>query len=171
MLTDEEKALWAAINRTTRKIKHNMANLDKPVSSSALKKRIRENISKEVFIDLNLHGIGVGNLKKRGTFGVELIKVQKNVVIEATIDLHGSTQLHAEGLIKRFLCSSQVLGKHWVRIITGKSGVLFQVVPEFLKKNAEFVSGYMYAKDSDGGKGVIYVRIRVIGHNRDDLVR
>lgn len=95
-------------------------------------------------------------------YGVDrlLPRKAKSIVIEATLDLHGDTRAQAQEHLFQFLYRSQLLGKRWVRVITGKSGVLRQDVPGWLKENSPLVSGYTQAPDFDGGCGALYVRVR-----------
>lgn len=95
-------------------------------------------------------------------YGVERLPQNKARTIwpEATLDLHGLTQAQAVPRLQTFLYESQALGRQWVKVITGKSGIFFVLMPRYLLANAPFVSGYLHARARDGGSGALYVRIR-----------
>ena len=99
---------------------------------------------------------------KGAHFGVDRIlpKKTKSIVIEAFLDLHGDTRAQAKENLFQFLYKNQLLGRRWVRVITGKSGVLCQEVPSWLEEYSSLVSGYTQAPQQDGGRGALYVRIR-----------
>ena len=104
------------------------------------------------------------NVPPHKNFGVEFITRRKNsgVKISEHIDLHGYTKNEAEVVLRNFLRKNQILQSEWVKIITGKSGVLFAYVPILLKELSVFVSRYKYAPPKDGGIGAIYAKIRKI---------
>ena len=114
-------------------------------------------------------------------FGIEVYpgRQRRKIIPIARLDLHGYTRAQADQLMITFLQkyyaddrntvkkpnlkSSKHLNQNkpvWVQIITGKSGIFFSYVPEFLKKQSHLVSSYVYARDNDGGKGALYVRLR-----------
>jgi DNA-nicking Smr family endonuclease len=95
-------------------------------------------------------------------FGVHVFqrKKLKKQAIVASLDLHGCSRAQAECAVQDFLYKNYMIGNQWVRIITGKSGVLHSYTPELLRKYANFASGYTYARHDDGGAGALYVRIR-----------
>ncbi|MDR0632572.1 MAG: Smr/MutS family protein [Holosporales bacterium] len=86
-------------------------------------------------------------------------KIKKGDIV-AELDLHGYTLIQAEYAIRDFLYKNYMLGTTFVKIITGKSGVLCSRTPEFLRKYAKFASGYTHARRDDGDGGALYVRIR-----------
>jgi DNA-nicking Smr family endonuclease len=95
-------------------------------------------------------------------FGVQVFqrkKLKKGAIV-ASLDLHGCSRAQADRAVQDFLYRNYMMGNQWVRIITGKSGVLHSYTPELLRKYANFASGYTYARHDDGGAGALYVRIR-----------
>ncbi len=84
------------------------------------------------------------------------------IEINARLDLHGHTQDMAYGALRGFLSRACYDGAGFVLVITGKSGVLNRVVPQWLRE-AEFrmlISGFHEASPRHGGRGALYVRLR-----------
>lgn len=154
-ITEEDLIFWRTINQKTKKLKHDTV----PIKPSSSKKNC---VSSQLPSDPVLPDRTVRSFDH---LNVELIsaKKAKKIIIEATIDLHGYTQLQAENAVCRFLYQSQLQNRRWVKIITGKSGVLFHFIPSLLKQNSAWTSGYLYARLNDGGAGALYVRIRRLG--------
>jgi DNA-nicking Smr family endonuclease len=93
----------------------------------------------------------------------EKAKVARGKVeIEARLDLHGHTQAQAHGALLRFLRHSADHDKRVVLVITGKSGVLRQQVPQWLAlpEFRAFLVGYEQAAINHGGEGALYLRLR-----------
>ncbi len=91
------------------------------------------------------------------------------VAIDMRIDLHGLTQIAAEGRLKRFLHDAQGAGAKVVLVITGKGaadggerGVLRRMTPHWLSSAdmRAVVVGFEEASPAHGGTGALYVRIR-----------
>jgi len=91
--------------------------------------------------------------------------------IEARLDLHGMTQARAHGALRGFLRQASEDGMTFVLVITGKGrtgapegerGVLRRQVPEWLSQPEfrAFVVGFEEAHISHGGGGALYLRIR-----------
>lgn len=164
VLTLEEKDLWELSNQSTKKLSRN--NVPLPPASSPQKRertKLLDPISpmnfpqgskdfSDTFSQSSVH------------FGVDKIlpKKAKNIVIEGSIDLHGLTRTQAQDQLLQFLLRGQVMEKRWVRVITGKSGVLRIEVPQWLEHHSFLVSGYTHAPLTDGGVGALYVRLRRI---------
>ena len=144
---DDSHEFWLKINKSTKRLHIDIVDL-------------RENESKEkVTVRFNQKNeLDYSNKN----FGVEFLKPKKNrsIKISDHIDLHGYTRDETEVALKKFLHKNQIIKNEWVKIITGKSGILFKYVPTLLKNLSIFVSGYKYAPPKDGGNGAIYVRIR-----------
>ena len=93
------------------------------------------------------------------------------IAIDATIDLHGMTQVEAHQNLWRFVEYSHRSGRRTLLVITGKGsrgeGVLKRAVPSWLsgQEFRRFVSGCQEAHISHGGTGALYVRLK---QNRED---
>ncbi len=82
--------------------------------------------------------------------------------IEGRLDLHGLTQAEAHGALLHFFHQARGRGAKLVLVITGKSGVLRQQVPQWLGL-PEFrgvIVGFDTAGLRHGGEGALYVRLR-----------
>jgi DNA-nicking Smr family endonuclease len=88
------------------------------------------------------------------------------VVLEASLDLHGQTQAEAHDRLGRFLASAQTAGRRCVLVVTGKGlesgGTLRHMVPRWLNEpdNRERVIAYCPAQPRHGGSGALYVLVR-----------
>lgn len=82
--------------------------------------------------------------------------------IDARLDLHGHTQNQAHAALLRFLRHAGEGGAKMVLVITGKSGVLRQQVPQWLALPdfRALVVGFEPAAARHGGDGALYVRVR-----------
>ncbi|HTO62497.1 MAG TPA: Smr/MutS family protein [Bradyrhizobium sp.] len=91
--------------------------------------------------------------------------------IDARLDLHGMTQLHAHHALLGFLQRAHHDGMTFVLVITGKGtmsggeferGVLRRQVPHWLSlpEFRALVTGFEEAHIGHGGSGALYVRIR-----------
>jgi DNA-nicking Smr family endonuclease len=91
--------------------------------------------------------------------------------IDARLDLHGMTQLHAHHALLSFLQHAHHDGLTFVLVITGKGtmsggeferGVLRRQVPHWLSlpEFRALVTGFEEAHIGHGGSGALYVRIR-----------
>ena len=92
-----------------------------------------------------------------------------NVKIEGRLDLHGMTQLEAQGVLENFIEHAFRAGKREVIVVTGKGtrpsgeiGVLRQMTPNWLnmEPNRSRIVAFRYAAPKDGGEGALYIRIR-----------
>lgn len=90
------------------------------------------------------------------------------VDIEATIDLHGHTQVEAHRALEAFLQGSWEAGQRAVLVITGKGGVagsrgvLRDAVPGWLNQepNRRMIKAFAHAAPKDGGEGALYVLLK-----------
>jgi DNA-nicking Smr family endonuclease len=148
---ERDHLFWLAVNDGTKRLKKNKVTLKKPYTKPTI-----NNFAQQMSFDIQK---GDGK-----SFGLEFVQTRKkkNIVIDATLDLHGYTQKQAEEIMSKFIYKNYLLGSSWVRIITGKSGVLFHAVPQFLKTQAQFIGSYTYARQDDGGTGAIYARLRKV---------
>jgi DNA-nicking Smr family endonuclease len=87
--------------------------------------------------------------------------------IEATIDLHGFSQIQARPQLERFIMESYQRGRRCVLVITGKGlldkpGVIKTKLPEWLAEGAfaGIVLRVSPAQIKDGGQGAAYVLLR-----------
>lgn len=91
--------------------------------------------------------------------------------IEARLDLHGMTQMHAHHALFGFLQRAHSDGLTFVLVITGKGkvgsaeherGVLRRQVPHWLSlpEFRALVVGFEQAHIGHGGEGALYVRVR-----------
>jgi DNA-nicking Smr family endonuclease len=82
--------------------------------------------------------------------------------VEGRLDLHGSTQQGAYRKLLRFLLEAQADEKRLVLVITGKGGVLRNLLPLWLGQEElkPLVSGVSEAHASHGGAGAVYVALR-----------
>ncbi len=92
-----------------------------------------------------------------------------NVKIEGRLDLHGMTQLEAQGALENFIEHAFGAGKREVIVVTGKGtratgeiGVLRQMTPNWLngEPNRSRIVAFRHAAPKDGGEGALYIRIR-----------
>lgn len=106
------------------------------------------------------------NLKRRVMRGHE--------PIDATLDLHGLTQLRAQAALEAFVHARAARGDRTLLVITGKGikktgylqleqkGVLREMVPLWLNAPglAPLVAGIEPAHQTHGGGGALYVRLK-----------
>ncbi|HWY62700.1 MAG TPA: Smr/MutS family protein [Rhizomicrobium sp.] len=80
----------------------------------------------------------------------------------ARLDLHGFTQETAHRALKTFFQQSHKSGVRLTLVITGKGGVLNQMVPRWLKQPgfAGLIAGIEPAHVRHGGAGALYVYLR-----------
>lgn len=97
-----------------------------------------------------------------------------NMPIDATLDLHGMTQIEARQALGRFLPARSVRGDRTVLVITGKGlkktgylqieqkGILRSMLPLWLAEPdlAPLVAGFEPAHPGHGGEGAFYVRLK-----------
>ncbi|WP_282604743.1 Smr/MutS family protein [Pelagibius sp. Alg239-R121] len=113
--------------------------------------------------ELLSHGSSAG-LDRRNA---ERLKRGK-MVIEATLDLHGMSQVQAQSALGRFIQRSEAGGLRCVLVITGKGlakesgGVLRNQVPNWLNDagNRERIVAFNYAQQGHGGTGALYVLLK-----------
>jgi DNA-nicking Smr family endonuclease len=84
------------------------------------------------------------------------------VHIDARLDLHGLTQDNAYAQLVPFLIRMQHRSAKWVLIITGKSGVLFEMTPKWLNALPRLVASHCHARPNHGGTGALCIAIKKI---------
>ncbi len=88
------------------------------------------------------------------------------MVIDATLDLHGLTQDTAHAQLLGFVGRAYESGRRCLLVITGKGqgggGVLRGQVPRWLNQSGlrERIIGFSFAKPQHGGEGALYVLVR-----------
>jgi DNA-nicking Smr family endonuclease len=89
--------------------------------------------------------------------------------IDASLDLHGLTQVEAFSALREFLGRAQTRGDRLVIVVTGKGkafsdepGVLKRLTPLWLRapELRNVVLGFEEAQRHHGGTGALYVRLR-----------
>ena len=89
--------------------------------------------------------------------------------IDASLDLHGLTQVEAFSALREFLGRAQARGDRLVIVVTGKGkafsdepGVLKRLTPLWLRapELRMVVLGFEEAQRHHGGAGALYVRLR-----------
>ncbi len=78
---------------------------------------------------------------------------------DARIDLHGLTEDKAYERLCVFLEKKQQQGARRVLVITGKSGILSEIVPKWLLA-MPFVMDIEPSKAIHGGKGALYITLK-----------
>lgn len=170
-LTPEERALWKDTTKEIRRqesgcvsapLKRVLSRSKRKVSFALETKSFSPVPYGEIQAPFALERQRIVEAAYGHSLGVEHLRQNKakNVWAEASLDLHGLTQAQATSQLQHFFFDSQKRGRTWVKVITGKSGIFFTLAPQFLRDNAPFVSGYLYARANDGGSGALYVRIR-----------
>ncbi len=112
------------------------------------------------------------DLRHGGTHGLDRAGAQRlrrgKVPIDETLDLHGLTQVQAQGQLEDFVIKAAREGRRRLLVITGKGrrsggeGVLRARVPEWLGQDplGRLVLAFAYAKRHDGGQGALYLLLR-----------
>lgn len=85
----------------------------------------------------------------------------KNIYMDGEIDLHGMTENVAYDALTRFVDQMTHKKHHWGLVITGKSGVLFEMTPKWLAQMKAQVKSFSPAHPHHGGSGALYVRFCV----------
>lgn len=82
--------------------------------------------------------------------------------IDAVFDLHGYTQDRARAALASFIAIQRENGARVVLVITGKSGVLRQRLPDWLGLGdfRPHLAGYAQAHRRHGGEGAWYVFLK-----------
>jgi DNA-nicking Smr family endonuclease len=89
------------------------------------------------------------------------------LVIEASLDLHGFTQDAAHAALWRFVTDSAERGRRCLLVVTGKglregAGVLRTQVPRWLNESTlrPLVLAFAYAQPRHGGEGALYILLK-----------
>jgi DNA-nicking Smr family endonuclease len=161
-LSESEKALWQQVARTVKPLDTLRAPVaDLPAATQAdimdkpghAMRPVHRQAPPKPAASLPLSGLDrrTNTRLRRG-----------RIEINARLDLHGHTQDAAYGALRVFLSRACYDGAGFVLVITGKSGVLNRMVPQWLRE-AEFrllISGFHEASPRHGGRGALYIRLR-----------
>ena len=180
------------------KIKNNRKKRDLSQQEQALWQKATVNISR-ITIDTqspvrvipkiashpgNEHGSNVSSTPTINPNNISYLKIEKSykskilkgdLPIDATLDLHGFTQVAAHARLKYFILNAQARHARLVRVITGigrkrneqspgssEMGILRKAVPVWLMQAdiRHAIIGFENAHPRHGGEGALYIRIR-----------
>ena len=82
----------------------------------------------------------------------------KEVFIEGQIDLHGMTEETAYAALILFISRMQAKKHKWGLVVTGKSGILFEMVPKWLGAMPDKIRFFTRARPLHGGSGALYLQ-------------
>ena len=179
-LSEEDRALWAKVNRETEPLRRETprrpeAPADSPEDARKTrpappaKRRPPPRAPapapkpKPAPPPSLAHG-DIADLDKRSAERMRRGKLP----IEGRLDLHGHTQDQARRELAAFLAGAQAAGKRCVIVVTGRGditrggGVLRSQVPRWLNEpeNRGRVLAFDYAQPRHGGLGALYVLLR-----------
>ena len=175
-LSEEDRALWARVNRDTEPLRRAQPRAptgesrpEPPVAKPARPTkrapppRAPSPPPKPKPPPSLAHG-DIAGLDKRSAERMRRGKLP----IEGRLDLHGHTQDQARRELAAFLARAQAAGKRCVIVITGRGditqggGVLRAQVPSWLNEpeNRARVLAFDYAQPRHGGLGALYVLLR-----------
>jgi DNA-nicking Smr family endonuclease len=172
-LSEEERALWEAVAKSTKPLKKKpraVKTTDAPAEKPPAKIKV-------ISIPVKVSAVAIKQVKSEpprlATLGrrerSQLSRGKKD--IEARLDLHGMTQARAHRALLGFLQRASDDGLTFVLVITGKGrttgpeserGILRRQVPEWLglPEFRSCVVGFEEAHLGHGGGGALYVRVR-----------
>ncbi len=117
-----------------------------------------------------VRGAGLHALQHGTTAGVDRRTADRlkrgEMVIDATLDLHGLTQDVAHMQLSAFVLRAFDAGRRCLLVITGKGrdggGVLRGQVPRWLNQPGlrERILGFCHARPQHGGEGALYVLVK-----------
>ncbi len=184
-LKPEEAKLWHKVGKTTKGLKgkahHKLAELEAVIPKEApieepigKKKTIKIATTKKVVVKKIIAPVAdIGNEKRIRRGRLE---------IDATIDLHGMTQLVAQERLRGFILMALSQNYRNILVITGKGveiahhkhepfdmfapsqrGVLRQKLRDWLNTPdlRPYISGVSEANQKHGGSGAFYVRLKL----------
>jgi DNA-nicking Smr family endonuclease len=174
VLSDEERALWEGVARQTKPLRTKsrparMHALEPPASAPLVKPAAssRPIVPAQAPKPVKPKILPPAPLGRRQRSKLSRGKSE----IDARLDLHGMTQVHAHHALFSFLQRAHRDGLTFVLVITGKGsmsggeferGVLRRQVPHWLSlpEFRALVTGFEEAHVGHGGSGALYVRIR-----------
>jgi DNA-nicking Smr family endonuclease len=161
-LTLEEKAVWEQVTRSVKALRP--ANEEK-VSSVAVDDDISGSQQQET-----------GQVSYTALFTAPIFPLPSpslqtplrralrrgKIAIDRRLDLHGYRELEAHQVLNAFLARTRSEGARIVLVITGKSGILYRLVPLWLQEMPArlLVSAFGEADSRHGGAGALYVHLR-----------
>ncbi len=160
MRPPKDSHLWHEITKGICPLQHRSPAIV-PTTPAINTVRIDRNRTQEFFdkhvADLNINPQWVEESKRLHKLG--------KVRIEARLDLHGYTRQEAQGKLQRFIAMAHHDQLRWILVITGKGhpdnlSTLKKLAPQWFE-SMPLVTGYAPAKDTHGGEGAFYVRIKV----------
>jgi DNA-nicking Smr family endonuclease len=175
-LTDDERALWHSVAKSTTPLKRkaraskaaeeNEAASTRPRSPDATAAKGAHSPKPKRSPDV-IKPPALAPITRREKARLSRGRAE----IDARIDLHGMTQARAHRALLSFLHRAHADGATFVLVITGKGrisgddreqGVLRRQVPHWLAlpEFRAIVVGYEQAHIGHGGEGALYVRVR-----------
>jgi DNA-nicking Smr family endonuclease len=167
VLSEEERALWEGVARQTKPLRNKsrparMHGVEPPASAPS-----RPIVPAQAPKPVKPKIPPLTPLGRRERSKLSRGKSE----IDARLDLHGMTQVHAHHALLSFLQRAHHDGLNFVLVITGKGtmsggeferGVLRRQVPHWLSlpEFRALVTGFEEAHVGHGGSGALYVRIR-----------
>jgi len=160
-LSEEEKALWAEVARTVRRRRGVAPPPEPPPAPAAVAAPVTARPEPSPRPGPPPLAPIERKLKR------ELAKGRG--AIDASLDLHGLTQVEAFSALREFLSRAQSHGHRLVIVVTGKGkafsdepGVLKRLTPLWLRapELRMLVLGFEEAQRHHGGAGALYVRLR-----------
>ena len=166
-LDKEELDLWKDITKNDIKFKSYVEDLQEKTVKKTKEK---------ILVTSKSHILPKANEEKN--FFIRPIQVNKRMRVklergiirpEATLDLHGQSQIEAKSILLDFITKAIECNKRCILIITGKKnttlgakGILRQQLPIWLKEKslARMVLLDCYAAVRDGADGARYVLLR-----------
>lgn len=154
----EDKALWQALTAKVTPLKKRDISLPLPLHPADIKiphHQVRPEPARAA----------LGELKTSSTADIDAALLKRlragELPVDGRIDLHGMTQLESEAALARFIQHGYQNGRRCVLVITGRSGVLRQRVPQWL--NSEELRPFLLAMAparKHGGEGALYVLLK-----------
>ena len=177
-LSEEDRALWAKVNRDTERLRRETpreTSQPRPAPAGPAQEPRKAPAARPAKPASSppkpkpapppslAHG-DIADLDKRSAERMRRGKLP----IEGRLDLHGHSQDQARRELAAFLAGAQSAGKRCVIVITGRGditrggGVLRTQVPRWLNEpeNRARVLAFDYAQPRHGGLGALYVLLR-----------
>lgn len=157
---EEERELWDHVTRDVRRPRVRKAL--EPVAKSKPAKAPR--VSEPRVVPPRPAEPPALVKKQAPPFGVDGSTAERlrrgRIAPDATLDLHGLTQAQAHTRLTNFVRHGHELGNRCVLVITGKGGVLRDLVPRWLEELRAIIVGVQKAHQKHGGGGAYYVYLR-----------